>query len=105
MQGLIRMLKNKFFLVSAGFLVWITFFAEYDLISQYKQRQELKEMKAKIVYLEGEIARLQAAKQAIVNDTATLEKYARENYFMKAANEDVYVIDSVGQNAEGTNSK
>ncbi|MBK7762217.1 MAG: septum formation initiator family protein [Bacteroidetes bacterium] len=97
MNLLLSIIKNKYFLVSTGFLVWIVFFAEYDLISQYKQRKELKAMKEKIVYLESEIAKLQAEKHAIRTDSNTLERYAREKYFMKKANEDVFVFDSVKQ--------
>lgn len=95
MNLLLSILKNKYFLVSIGFLVWIIFFAEYDLVSQYKQRKELKEMKEKIIYLEGEISKLQAEKNAIRTDSNTLERYAREKYFMKKANEDVFVFDTV----------
>jgi len=81
--------------VSVGFVVWIFFFAEYDVISQYRQRNELNEMKQKIIYLEREIEQLQHEKAAIKSDSNTLEKYAREKYFMKSANEDVFVFDTV----------
>lgn len=95
MKFILSILRNKYFLVSVGFIVWIFFFAEYDVISQYRQRNELNEMKQKIIYLEGEIEQLQHEKAAIKSDSNTLEKYAREKYFMKSPNEDVYVFDTV----------
>jgi len=95
MRTILQILQNKYFLVTTGFIVWIFFFAEYDVISQYRQHQELKEMKQKIIYLEGEVQKLQTEKMAIRNDSAILEKYAREKYFMKYPNEEVFVFDTV----------
>ncbi len=91
----VHILKNKFFLVTAIFLVWVIFFAQYDIISQRQQRGELKEMKRKIEYLEKEVERLHNEKVALKTDTVTVEKYAREKYFMKSPNEDVFVFDTV----------
>jgi cell division protein FtsB len=95
MKAILQIIRNKYFLVTSGFIVWIFFFAEYDVISQYKQRKELREMKKKIIYLESEVLKLQEEKAAIKSDTNTLEKYAREKYFMKSKNEDVFVFDTV----------
>ncbi len=95
MNTLFGILRNKYFLVTTGFIVWIFFFAEYDVISQYKQRQELKEMKEKIIYLESEVEKLHAEKIAVQSDSNTLEKYAREKYFMKKKNEEVFVFDTI----------
>jgi hypothetical protein len=95
MKKILGILRNKYFLVTTGFILWIFFFAEYDLVSQYRQQGELKEMKDKIIYLEKEIETLQAEKAAIKTDSNTLERYAREKYFMKHPNEEVYVFDTL----------
>jgi cell division protein DivIC len=97
MTNLFHFLKNKYFLVSVGFIAWIFFFAEYDILSQFRQRNELKEMKAKIQYLENEVANLRAEKEAVKTDSNTLVKYAREKYFMKSPNEDVFVFDTINE--------
>ena len=52
-------------------------------------------MQQKIQYLEGEIQRIQHEKTAIQQDSNTIERYAREQYFMKHPNEDVFVFDTV----------
>lgn len=91
---IINILKNKFLLITVAFGIWVIFFAQYDIISLRKQKAELKEMNEKIDYLTKEVTRLQAEKEALKNDTATVEKYAREKYFMKSDNEDVYMLDT-----------
>jgi len=76
-------------------VIWVVFFAQYDIISQLRQRKELKEMQIKIDYLSKEIERLKKEKYLLEHDAATVERYARENYYMKRKNEDVYVFDTV----------
>lgn len=92
---IVNLLKNKYFIVTAVFLVWVVFFAQYDIISQSRQRKELNEMNEKINYLEKEVERLHAEKVLLKTDSTTIERYAREKYFMKASNEEVYVFDTV----------
>ncbi|KXK41447.1 MAG: septum formation initiator [Bacteroidetes bacterium OLB11] len=59
------------------------------------QRQELNEMKEKIEYLHQEVEKQQNEKQLLENDSNTVERYAREKYFMKKDNEDIYMIDTL----------
>jgi len=92
---LLSILKNKYFLVTTVFVVWVVFFAQYDIITQRQQRKELREMKEKISYLEQEVTKLHAEKVALKTDTATMERYAREKYYMSSPNEEVFVFDTV----------
>jgi cell division protein FtsB len=94
----LSILKNKYLIVTAIFLVWVFFFAQYDLMSQKNQKDELKAMEQKIEYLEKEVTALQQEKNLLKNDSITLEKYAREKYYMKKNNEDVFVFDTIQNN-------
>jgi cell division protein FtsB len=94
----LSILKNKYLIVTAIFLVWVFFFAQYDLMSQKNQKDELKAMEQKIEYLEKEVTILQEEKNLLKNDSITLEKYAREKYYMKKNNEDVFVFDTIQNN-------
>ena len=94
----LSILKNKYLIVTAIFLVWVFFFAQYDLMSQKNQKDELKAMEQKIEYLEKEVSALQQEKNLLKNDSITLEKYAREKYYMKKNNEDVFVFDTIQKN-------
>ncbi len=92
---LLKLVKNKFFLLTIAFVIWVFFFAQYDLLSLYKQKKELNEMNAKIEYLEKEVDWLKKEKEAIQKDSAVMERYAREKYFMKTPHEEVYVFDTL----------
>lgn len=95
MKSLLSILKNKYLIVTVIFLVWIFFFAQYDILSQQDQRKELQEMEQKIEYLQKEVDALEIEKEALKTDSATMEKYAREKYYMKKNNEDVFVFDTL----------
>jgi cell division protein FtsB len=79
-------------MVTAFFLSWIFFFAENDLVTQYKQGKEYNEMKEKIKYLEAEIQEMKKQTIALQTDSVAIEKYAREHYHMKKPNEEIFVF-------------
>ena len=94
---ILSLLKNKFFIVTIVFVIWVVFFAQYDIICLRNQQAELKEMNEKINYLEKEVDRLRIEKESLKNDPKTVEKYAREKYFMKADNADVFMLDTTSE--------
>ncbi len=87
-----KYINNKYFYTGLLFLVWWIFFDQESLIVQYNLsslRSGLEEQKE---YYKSEIEKDQAAINTLQNDTVFLEKYAREKYFMKKDDEDVFVI-------------
>lgn len=84
--------KNKYFLVVAGILLWMAFFDSHNWIKQYHLSSELKELEEKKAYYQSEIQKDSTALHELTTNPATQEKFAREKYYMKKANEDVIVI-------------
>lgn len=84
-------LRNKFFIAFAAFTVWMLFFDERDVFTMQHHRQELRELQQSKKYYTDQInkekTQLESLKMA-----ATLEKYAREKYYMKRDNEDLFLI-------------
>jgi cell division protein FtsB len=85
--------KLHYLLALAGFVVWMLFFDEKDVFTQHSRKKELEKLEEKIEYYKTEIAQTRKQVDALDNDPAMLEKFAREKYFMKRDNEDVYVIE------------
>ena len=81
-------------LAITAFTVWITFFDESNLFVQRQRTKELNDLNKKIEYYKGQVDQTKQELNDLQNDPVILEKYAREKYFMKMDNEDVFVIDS-----------
>ena len=92
MQRLFNLFKNKYFLISAVFLVWLIFFDRNDLLSQYEYRQQLNKLKAEHEFYTKETADVQKQLNELTSNKEKLEKFAREKYLMKKVNEDIFVI-------------
>ena len=95
-QSFLFRIKLHYLLALAGFVVWMLFFDEKDYFTQQKRKQELEKLESKIDYYQSQIAETRKQVDALDNDPAMLEKFAREKYFMKRDNEDVYVIETPG---------
>ncbi|WP_076377582.1 FtsB family cell division protein [Mucilaginibacter lappiensis] len=92
MKRLINLVKNKFFLVTMAFLVWMIFFDKNDLFSQYEYRRQVNKLKQERDFYKKEIDQVTKELDELTSNPQKLEKFAREKYLMKKDNEDVYVI-------------
>ncbi len=87
-----KILKNKYVLTHIVFLLWVCFFNEVDLFFIYRSQADLRDMKREMAYLEEQNELTAEALKDLTTNDATLEKFAREEYFMKKKNEDLYVV-------------
>jgi cell division protein DivIC len=85
-------LRNKFFIAFAAFIVWMLFFDERDVFTMRHHRQELEELQQSKKYYTEQINQERTELENLKNNPATLEKYAREKYYMKRDNEDLFLI-------------
>ena len=87
-----KYINNKYFYTGLVFLVWWIFFDQESLIVQYDLARVKIGLEKQKEYYNNEIEKDEAAINTLQNDTVLLEKYAREKYFMKKDNEDVFII-------------
>ena len=92
MRRLISLFKNKYFWITAAFIVWMVFFDKNDLFSQYQYHEQLSKLKQERDFYTKETAKVNKDLDELTSNPAKLEKFAREKYLMKKDNEDVYVI-------------
>lgn len=85
-------LKNKYVLTITIFAVWILFFDQNNLVDRMKMSSEIRQLEADREYYLEEIEKDSARLHELTTDRDNLEKYAREQFFMKKPNEDVFVI-------------
>lgn len=92
MKRLIDLFKNKFFLVTVAFVVWMIFFDKNDLFSQYQYHQQVSKLKLERDFYKSETAKVSKDLDELTSDPEKLEKFAREKYLMRKDNEDVFVV-------------
>ena len=85
-------LKNRYFLLSLGFVIIMLFFDNNSLLRQVKLSRNLREAKDMKRFYQEEIKRNEAFILKLNSDMDFAEKVAREKYYMKRDNEDVFVI-------------
>lgn len=83
---------NWYFATGLLFVVWLTFFDENNLIEQYRLSKKLDDMKSNEEFYNDEIEKTSKEIKGFETDTATLEKFARENYYMKKDDEELFII-------------
>ena len=92
MKRLLDLFKNKFFLVTLAFFVWMTFFDRNDLFSQYEYRSQVHKLEKERDFYKVQTDQVTKELKELTSNPQQLEKFAREKYLMKKDNEDVFVI-------------
>ena len=85
-------LKNKYLLTGTFFLVWMLFFNEKDLVSEFNRKEKLKELQESERHLSEVIKQTRQELSQLKTNAQTIEKYAREKYLMKKDNEDLFIF-------------
>jgi cell division protein FtsB len=90
---LFKIIKNKYVIAIVAFAVWILFFDRNDLFTQWERKTELNKLEKSKQYYMGEISSIKKELADLDNDPAILEKIAREKFYLKRANEDVFIVE------------
>ena len=87
-----KLLSNLYILTSLVFLIWIFFIDSNSILVNLELKKEINELKERKSLLEKQI---EIDKKIISNlkNPDSLEKYAREELFMKKDNEEIYIIE------------
>ncbi len=92
MKRLFELLRNKYFIAVVAFAIWMLFFDKNDMLSQFEYRTEVKKLQEEKDFYLKETNDVKKDLSEIDSNLNTAEKFAREKYFMKKDNEDVYVV-------------
>ncbi|RZL19654.1 MAG: septum formation initiator family protein [Pedobacter sp.] len=92
MNRLLELLRNKYFLSVIAFVVWMLFFDKNDIIAQYEFKSQVNKLQEEKDFYVKEIETVKKDLNELNTNLNTAEKFAREKYFMKKDNEDVFVI-------------
>ena len=85
-------LRNKYYVSSTLFLLWVLFGYEYSYISHIQNKRHLKEIKSQCEYYKEQIASDSQKLEEINTEKKDLETFAREHYLLAKPDEDVFIV-------------
>ncbi|MEZ5073027.1 MAG: septum formation initiator family protein [Bacteroidales bacterium] len=85
-------LRNKYVVTLVSFVVWILFINPNNLVDRVKMRGEIRQLERDRAYYREQIEQDSLRLHELTTNKENLEKYAREQFFMKKADEDVFQI-------------
>jgi len=86
-------IKNKYLLITGLMLIWVGVFDRYSIVTRINDEVELRGLKQQEDYYTKMIAQVKKNRDELISNQQTLEKFARERYFMKKDNEDVFIVE------------
>lgn len=87
-----KVLLNKYIIVLVGFLAFVIFFDNHNLLLRWKTLQKLNTLEKELEFFQNEIETNKAKIKRLQIDNEYLEKFAREEYMMKQKDEDIFII-------------
>ena len=84
--------RNKYLLTSLIFVVWLMFFDSDAWYNRYTNMRMMKDIKKQKEYYKSQMEKDRKQLKELTKDES-LEKFAREKYLMKKADEDIFYIE------------
>jgi cell division protein FtsB len=91
----LKIVGNKYLLISLLFGVWMLFLDNYSYMDQRQINKQINELQDNKKYYQDEIRKDNQSIKLLKNQDQ-VEKYAREKYYMKRENEDIYIVEYEG---------
>ncbi|MFY7878474.1 MAG: FtsB family cell division protein [Lacibacter sp.] len=85
-------LKNKYVLTLIGFAVWMLFIDRNDLLTQISRTQKLSELEKSSRFYSDQNREAAAELKRRETDPTAYERIAREKFYMKKSNEDLFLF-------------
>lgn len=89
---MLKPFKNIYFIISLVFIVWMLFFDGNSLLIHRELNKEKSKIEARKQFYKNEIKKDQKEIKELKTQEGA-EKFARETYYMKKADEDIFIIE------------
>jgi len=91
-KDVIRIFRNKYIIALAAFIVLMLFIDHNDIFMQMDRQRQFNDLLASKRFYEQKIEQTKKNLADLQNNSAALEKYAREKFLLKRDNEDLFVV-------------
>ena len=89
----LKFLRNKFVISSLAFITWMTFFDDKSIGFMYDNIMKLRDLKKSEKNIESSIVKTKEELSLLNTNAKSVEKYAREKFYMKKQNEELFITD------------
>jgi cell division protein FtsB len=89
---ILKPFKNIFILILIVFIVWMLFFDANSYLIHSELNSDIKDLETEKEYYQKEILKDKKALKKLSTEEG-LEKFAREEYYMKRDNEEIFIIE------------
>ena len=103
-KNIIILLRNKYILTLTVFAVVMLFIDHNDIFNQLERKKQLNDLLASKKFYQQQIDQTKKSLSDLQNNSAALEKYAREKFLLKKDNEDIFVV-STPDNQKNSDNK
>ncbi|WP_027378024.1 FtsB family cell division protein [Kaistella palustris] len=87
-----KYIVNKYFITILFFLVWMVFFDNTSFLVVNELNGEINRYEEQLAYYKDEYRKNDDFYKKLMNNKSEKEKFARENYFMKKPNEEIFIL-------------
>ena len=88
----VRFIGNKYVLILVLFLVWMLFFDTNSILIHEELNDDIEALENNMEFYKEEIKKDKIFIEKM-RDSNEIEKFAREKYFLKKENEDIFIIE------------
>ncbi len=99
---ILKIFKNAFIFILVVFVIWMLFFDTNSFLTHWELNSDIEDLEDEKEYYYKEIKKDKKEIKKL-SDEEGLEKFAREKYYMKKENEEIYIIeyeDSIAKQKE-----
>lgn len=87
------LIRNKYFLASLAFIVWIAIFDQNNLVDRFQLQLRINKLEKQKDHYIHEIEQNNRKMQELQSSTGNLEKFGREEYLMKKKDEVLFIVE------------
>jgi len=88
----LRVLSNKYVLIGSFFFIWIIFLDDASLKEQIYIDRDISQLKKDRDFYKEKLQKVRRELEKVQRDPKAIEKIAREKFFMKKKDEDIFIV-------------
>lgn len=92
LQRIWKVIKNKYFIATVIFLILFVFLGDNNYMETMRLRKDVHRLERQVSVLRQGIVQDSINADALRYDLSAIERYGREQYYMKCKDEDIYII-------------